>query len=190
MTILMMTTLAVALVSATVRPTITTSQVLTKVSPAMNRTSREFRVEPVIENFTSSADSPELRMADRKLSSDDDYRTLSSTNSDTIVKASVAAATGPKVYPSLASGRAGFVTRDRYIRNPFGSFSKKIQEIEPEDDQNADFMFNDGSNGGMSKWNRYEIRVIIIQMVIFQLINLLFVKQQLIFIKISNYWKI
>ncbi|VVC34768.1 Hypothetical protein CINCED_3A017209 [Cinara cedri] len=152
-TVVMATALAATLVSATVRPTVSTAQVSTDVPSALNRTSRELRVEPVAENSTS--DSPEHRMAGRKLSADDDYRTLSSMTSDVVVEAS-ATATGPKVYPSLTTGApAGFVTRGRYIRNPFGNFGKDDQEMEFDDDQHADFMFTGGGGGGMPKWNRY-----------------------------------
>ncbi|VVC34767.1 Hypothetical protein CINCED_3A020327 [Cinara cedri] len=153
-TVVISSALAVVLVSASVRPAITTAQISTKVLSAVNRTSRELQAGLVTENLSPQMNFPELRPTGRKLSSDDDYRTLPSMDTDMIVEASVAA-TGPKTYPSLMAGGSGFVTRGRHIRNPYGSFGKNDQEMEFEDDQPTDYIFNGGGGSGMPKWNRY-----------------------------------
>lgn len=157
----MITVLAATLVSATIQPTVTTVQVSTDRLPAVNRTSRVLRAEPVEENSTSPVEFSEHRTIGRKLSSLDDFRTLSSMSSDVVVEAS-ATATIPKLYPSLTTvSPVGHVTRGRYIRNPFGMFGKDEQDnMEFDDDHHADFMFNSGSSnlmGGMPKWNRYDV---------------------------------
>lgn len=97
---------------------------------------------------------PEFKTTGRKMTSDD-YNTFSSlTSADIIVEstsepAATAVAAAKVVYPSLTTGAPSFVTRGRYIRNPF-YFSKDDQEVEFDDDQHAEVVLNPA----MSKWNR------------------------------------
>lgn len=94
----------------------------------------------------------ELKTTGRKLSSDD-YNTYSSLTSDVIVETpSSSSGVSPKMYPSLTTNVPTFVTRGRYIRNPF-YFTKDDQEVEFDEDQHTDLLLN----GGIPKWNRFEI---------------------------------
>jgi len=110
----------------------------------INRTSKE------IQDKTRMIQDPlvMLKTNGRKLSSDD-YNTFSSLTSDITVETS-SSPTNSKVYPSLTTRSPAFITRGRFIRNPF-YFSRDDQEMEFEDDQHSDLSLN----GGLPKWNRY-----------------------------------
>jgi len=112
--------------------------------PQANRTSKELQDKPkLIQDM-----SVELKTTGRK-STADDYNTFSSLTSDVFVETPSSVANS-KLYPSLTTSTPAFVTRGRYIRNPF-YFSKDDQEVEFEEDQHADILLN----GGFPKWNRY-----------------------------------
>lgn len=111
-----------------------------------DRTSKEFQT-----SANEPAPVPEFKTTGRKITSDD-YNTFSSlTSADIIVEATSEPTAAPAkvVYPSLTTGAPSFVTRGRYIRNPF-YFSKDDQEVEFDDDQHAEVVLNPAS----SKWNR------------------------------------
>lgn len=110
-----------------------------------NRTSKELQDKSkLVQNV-----SVELKTTGRK-STTDDYNTFSSLTSDVFVE-TPSSVSNSKLYPSLTTSTPAFVTRGRYIRNPF-YFSKDDQEVEFEEDQHADMLLN----GGFPKWNRYE----------------------------------
>lgn len=113
--------------------------------PQANRTSKELQ-----EKSKMALEDPatELKTTGRKWTSND-YNTFSSLTSDIVVETSSSTAS-PKSYPSLTTSVPTFVTRGRYIRNPF-YFSKEDQEVEFEDDQHGDVMVNNG----VPRWNRY-----------------------------------
>lgn len=116
----------------------------TTEEPRVNRTSKELQ-----ENSKMALHDPTtvLKTTGRKWT-DDDFNTFSSLTSDVIVESS-SPTTSQKSYPSLTTSVPTFVTRGRYIRNPF-YFSKDDQEVEFEDEQHGDLMM-----GGMPRWNRY-----------------------------------
>lgn len=112
-----------------------------------NRSSKELQ-----EKSRSIDDPPlELKTTGRKLSPDD-YNTYSSLTSDVIVETPLSPGVNSKMYPSLTTNGPTFVTRGRYIRNPF-YFTKDDQEVEFDEDQHTDLLLN----GGMPKWNRFEM---------------------------------
>lgn len=115
--------------------------------PQLNRTSKEFQ-----EKSRSMKDPVivELKTTGRKFTSDD-YNTFSSLTSDIVVETPSSTA-NPKVFPSLTTGPPPFITRGRYIRNPF-YYSKDDQEVEFDDDQQAELLLN----AGVPKWNRYSV---------------------------------
>lgn len=114
--------------------------------PQTNRTSKELQDKSKLVQDISV----ELRTSGRK-SATDDYNSFSSLTSDVFVE-TPSSVPNPKLYPSLTTSMPAFVTRGRYIRNPF-YFSKDDQEVEFEEDQHADVLLN----GGFPKWNRYAI---------------------------------
>jgi hypothetical protein len=121
-----------------------------------NRSSKELQEE------SRSIDDPavSLKTIGRKLSPDD-YNTYSSLTSDVIVETPSSSGINPKVYPSLTTNVPTFVTRGRYIRNPF-YFAKDDQEVEFDEDQHTDLLLN----GGVPKWNRFEIMCFVICLLI------------------------
>lgn len=142
-TILVFTMLTVALATNFLLMAATEIDVSTEVHQ-INRTSKEIQektrmIQDPINMLTTNG---------RKLSSDD-YNTFSSLTSDIIVETS-SSPTSSKVYPSLTTRSPTFITRGRFIRNPF-YFSREDQEMEFEDDQHSDLSLN----GGLPKWNRY-----------------------------------
>ncbi|CAI6364216.1 unnamed protein product [Macrosiphum euphorbiae] len=109
-----------------------------------NRTSKEMHDKSKLVHDLSV----ELKTTGRK-STTDDYNTFSSLTSDVFVE-TPSSVSNTKSYPSLTTSTPAFVTRGRYIRNPF-YFSKEDQEVEFEEDQHADVLLN----GAFPKWNRY-----------------------------------
>ncbi|XP_060834129.1 uncharacterized protein LOC132917415 [Rhopalosiphum padi] len=110
----------------------------------VNRTSKELQdTSKLVQDI-----SVELKTSGRK-STPEDYNTFSSLTSDVFVE-TPSSISNPKLYPSLTTSMPAFVTRGRYIRNPF-FFSKDDQEVEFEEDQHADVLLN----SGFPKWNRY-----------------------------------
>ncbi|XP_050442508.1 uncharacterized protein LOC126846764 [Adelges cooleyi] len=91
-------------------------------------------------------------VGDRKWTSDV-YHTLSSLTPDVTVDAVATANTKSSVYPPLTTGSPSFVTRGRYIRNPYYYNNKNDQEMEIADEQHADVVIN----AGVPRWNRYNI---------------------------------
>ncbi|XP_025198252.1 uncharacterized protein LOC112596698 [Melanaphis sacchari] len=110
----------------------------------VNRTSKELQDKSKLVQDISV----ELKTSERK-SNSDVYNTLSTLTSDVFVETPSSVA-NPKLYPSLTTSMPAFVTRGRYIRNPF-YFSKDDQEVEFEEDQHSGVLLN----GGFSKWNKY-----------------------------------
>lgn len=113
-----------------------------------NRTSKEFQ-ETSMPAKEPAAAVPVFKTTGRKITSDD-FNTFSSLTSADIVVESTSEPAAKTVYPSLTTGPPSFVTRGRYIRNPF-YFSKDDQEVEFDDDQHAEVVLNPAT----SKWNRY-----------------------------------
>jgi len=151
-TMIMVSALAITL--ASFLPLIMATQPvsgLSTVAPQTNRTSKEFH------NISRSMQDPtvvELRAPTRKFGSDE-YNTYTSLTSDVIVETSSSTAVNSKLYPSLTTSAPSFVTRGRYIRNPF-YFTKDDQEMEYEDDQHAELLIN----SGIPKLNRYDACVL------------------------------
>lgn len=112
-----------------------------------NRSSKELQEE------SRSIEDPAmaLKTTGRKLSPDD-YSTYSTLTSDVIVETPSSSSVSPKTYPSLTTNVPTFVTRGRYIRNPF-YFAKDDQEVEFDEDQHTDLLLN----GGLPKRNRFEV---------------------------------
>lgn len=150
MSVKILTVMVVALMLFNDSSFITTAQLDASTDapllPQANRTSKELQDKSKLVQDISV----ELRTSGRK-STTDDYNSFSSLTSDVFVE-TPSSVPNPKLYPSLTTSMPAFVTRGRYIRNPF-YFSKDDQEVEFEEDQHADVLLN----GGFPKWNRYEI---------------------------------
>jgi len=149
MDVTMLTSVVLALWTISDSVFIVADQQVVSVSteaPQSNRTSKEFQEKP-----RTSIQDPvvtEFKTTGRK-SITDDYNTFSSFTSDIIIETSSSAPANPKLYPSLTTSTPPFITRGRYIRNPF-YFSKDDQEVEFDDDPQAELLLN----AGMPKWNR------------------------------------
>ncbi|XP_027838226.2 uncharacterized protein LOC114120505 [Aphis gossypii] len=148
MSVKILTVMVVALMLFNDSSFITTAQLDASTDapllPQANRTSKELQDKSKLVQDISV----ELRTSGRK-STTDDYNSFSSLTSDVFVE-TPSSVPNPKLYPSLTTSMPAFVTRGRYIRNPF-YFSKDDQEVEFEEDQHADVLLN----GGFPKWNRY-----------------------------------
>lgn len=118
------------------------------IVPQVNRTSKE--VQERLSNIIQ-LQYPELRSTLRK-SNFDDHNTYSSLMTDIIVGTSSTPTRNNKVYPSLTTSSPNFVTRGRFISNPF-YVRKEDHDMEFKDDPQSELIFN----SGYSKWNRYAI---------------------------------
>lgn len=121
---------------------------ISTVIPRVNRTSKELHEGSL--NFIHQQ-YPEQRTT-VQMSNSDDYNAHSSSISDIIVGTSSPLTRNNKAYPLLTTRSPNFVTRSRFISNPFFA-SKEDHGMEFEDDPYAESTFN----GGFPKWNRYAI---------------------------------
>lgn len=143
---LVVMTLTVAMTGNLIFMAATEIDLSTEAHKINNRTSKEIQEKTRMIQDPLSVH----KTTGRKFSSDE-YNTFSSLTSDIIVETS-SSPSNTKAYPSLTTGSPTFITRGRFIRNPF-YFSKEDQEMEFEDEQHPDMLLN----SGLHKWNRYGI---------------------------------